>query len=101
MTHRPRLLAAALAAVPAAAGWLVVAVPGAVARGANPSGAPGVEGFSEARVRAWEEQTHTTFGTSTVPFSSRDARYVRITGVTRGTSAGTSIEEAKTYGVDN
>jgi PKD repeat protein len=37
-------------------------------------------------------------GTKTSTFPVRSARYVRITGVTRGTSAGTSIEEAKVYG---
>ncbi len=36
-----------------------------------------------------------TWGTKVSTFALRSARYVRITGITRGTSAGTSIEEAK------
>ncbi len=43
-------------------------------------------------------ETLTTWGTKTSTFAVRSARYVRITGLTRGTSAGTSIEEAKVYG---
>ena len=43
-------------------------------------------------------ETLTTWGTKTSTFAPFNARYVRITGVTRGTSAGTSIEEAKVFG---
>jgi PKD repeat protein len=43
-------------------------------------------------------ETLTTWGTRTSTFAVPSARYVRITGLTRGTSAGTSIEEAKVYG---
>ena len=37
-------------------------------------------------------------GTATTTFVTRLTRYVRITGLTRGTPNGTSIEEAKVYG---
>ena len=43
-------------------------------------------------------ETLTTWGTRTSAFAATTARYVRITGVTRGTSAGTSIEEAQVFG---
>ena len=42
--------------------------------------------------------TLTTYGTKTSTFTQTNARYVRVTGLTRGTSAGTSIEEALIYG---
>jgi hypothetical protein len=43
-------------------------------------------------------ETLTSYGTKTSTFTQTNARYVRITGLTRGTSAGTSIEEALIYG---
>src|SRR6185503_17201414 len=43
-------------------------------------------------------ETLKTSGTKTSTFAPFNGRYVRITGVTRGTSAGTSIEEAKVFG---
>ena len=42
--------------------------------------------------------TNTTSGTKTTTFTQTTSRYIRITGLTRGTSAGTSIEEALIYG---
>jgi hypothetical protein len=45
-----------------------------------------------------KNETLTTYGTKTSTFTQTTARYIRITGLTRGTSAGTSIEEALIYG---
>ena len=43
-------------------------------------------------------ETLSAWGTKTSTFAPTTARYVRITGLTRGTAAGISIEEALIYG---